>query len=434
MSARLFIKNARLLDPASGLDAFGAALIEGGIIADVGPQVFDPHSGHEGAQVIDANGAALAPGLIDMHAWLREPGFEHQETFETAGRAAAAGGVTTILAMPNTNPVIDDPALVEFVARRGTAAAGVNVLPAAAATKDCVGTQMTEFGLLKAAGAVAVTDGDRPIVNARLMRRALSYARSHDLLTIQICEEPNLTEGGQMNAGEIATRLGLSGIPACAEAIMVERDMHLVALSGGRWHGAQISTRAAIDALRRAKDQGLQVTAGAAIHSVALNETAVGDYRTFAKVKPPLREEADRHAVSAALAAGIIDVICSGHCPVDPDNKRLPFAQASFGMIGLETLFPLALELYHKGQMPLLGVLAAMTINPARILGLKSGRLQKGAPADLILFDLDAPWRIDEAKFRSKAKNSLYDGRPVQGHVLRSFVAGRQMFERRLEP
>lgn len=427
---RRIIHNARLLDPATGLDAMGAVLIENGVIADLGPHIYTGQSS-DGVAVTDAGGQCLAPGLIDMHAWLREPGHEHQETFATAGRAALAGGVTHILAMPNTDPVIDDPALVEFVARRGRAASGVHILPAAAATKGAQGEAMTEYGLLKQAGAWAVTDGDRAIANPRLMRRALSYARSHDMLVIQACEEPALAHGGMMNAGEIATRLGLSGIPTAAETIIVERDAHLVEMAGARWHGAMLSTERAFAALARAKDRGLKMTAGAAIHNIALNELAVGDYRTFAKVKPPLRAEEDRAALVDALRAGVIDVIASAHCPVDPDNKRLPFAQAEFGMIGLETMFALALELYHKGEMDLLALLATMTVNPARVLGLDAGRLRKGAAADFILFDLHAPWTIDETKFQSKAKNSLYDKRPVQGYVTQTWVAGELRFTRR---
>jgi dihydroorotase len=424
--------NARLLDPARGLDAPGGLLTEGGVIADLGPRLFEAGL-PEGAEVVDCGGHVLCPGLVDMHAWLREPGAEHQETLATAARAAAAGGVTTLVAMPNTEPVIDEVALVDFIARRARETAVVNVLPAAAITRGLRGAEMTELGLLAEAGAVCFSDGDRAVADARLMRRALAYATSFNLLLVQVCEEPSLARDGVMNEGEIAMRLGLAGIAAVAETILVERDLRLVELTGGRWHAAHLSTASAIDAVRRAKARGLAVSAGAAPHNFALNETAVGEYRTFAKTKPPLREEDDRRAVVAAIADGTIDVISSAHCPQDPDSKRLPFAQAAFGAIGLETMLALALELHHGGHVPLIELLRCMTARPAELLGLAQGRLAKGAPADLLLFDLDAPWRVDEKKFRSKSKNSPYDGRPLQGHALRTVVAGRTVFQRRRE-
>ncbi len=430
--ARVAYIDARLLDPATGLDTKGALLTEGNCIADLGPRLFNDGV-PEGIDVVPCGGHCLAPGLIDMHAWLREPGAEHQETLATAARAAAAGGVTTVVAMPNTDPPIDDAALVEFVARRARENAIVNVVPAAAITKGLRGAEMTELGLLAEAGAALFSDGDRAVGNARLMRRALAYATTFDLLLAQVCEEPTLAADGTMNEGEVATRLGLAGIPAAAETILVERDLRLAELTGGRWHAAMLSTADAIDAVRRAKRQGLRVSAGAAPHNFALNEIAVGEYRTFAKTKPPLRGESDRKAVVQGLADGAIDVIVSAHCPQDPDSKRLPFAQAEFGIIGLETMLALALELHHGGWIPLLKVLACMTINPARLLKFDCGRLAKGAPADLLVFDPEAPWVVDEKKFRSKSKNSPFDGRPLQGHALRTVVAGRTVFQRRRE-
>lgn len=431
-AARVAYINARLLDPETGLDALGALLTENGRIADLGPRLFNGGL-PEGIETVNCGGHCLAPGLIDMHAWLREPGAEHQETLATAGRAAAAGGVTTVVAMPNTDPVIDDAALVEFVARRARENAVVNVIPAAAISKGLRGAELTEFGLLAEAGAAMFSDGDRAVGNARLMRRALSYATTFDLLLAQVCEEPALAADGAMNEGEVATRLGLAGIPAAAETILVERDLRLVELTGGRWHAAMLSTAEAVDAVRRAKGRGLRVSAGAAPHNFSLNEVSVGEYRTFAKTKPPLRGEGDRQAVVQGLADGAIDVIASAHCPQDPDSKRLPFAQAEFGIIGLETMLALALELYHGGKLPLLKVLACMTVNPARLLKIGAGRLAKDAPADLLIFDPEAPWVVDEKKFRSKSKNSPFDGRPLQGHALRTVVAGRTVFQRRRE-
>lgn len=429
---RTLYKNARLLDPSSGLDVKGALLTEGDKIVDLGPKLASGSFAGD-TEVIDCQGHCLAPGLIDMHVWLREPGAEHQETIATGARAAAAGGVTTMVAMPNTDPVIDEVALVEFVARRAADTAVVRILPAAAVTKGTRGEEMTELGLLAQAGAVAFTDGEKPVASARLMRRALSYATTFDLLLMQHCEDPSLAKGGAMNEGEIAARLGLSGIPAVAETIMLERDLRLLEVTGGRLHAAHLSTAESLDAVRRAKQRGLRITAGAAPHNFALNEFDVGDYRTFAKVKPPLRLESDRKAVVDAIADGTIDVISSAHAPQDPESKRLPFAQAEFGIIGLETLLALTLELYHNGSVPLLKLLACLTCNPARLLKLQSGRLAPGAPADLLLFDPDTPWRIDEKKFRSKAKNSPYDGRRVQGHALRTIVGGETVFQRKRE-
>jgi dihydroorotase len=424
--------NARLLDPATGLDAKGALLTDGDTIADVGPNLFKD-SLPEAANLVDCRGLCLAPGLIDMHVFTGEPGYEHRETLATAGRAAAAGGITTMVTMPNTDPVIDEVSLVDFILRRARETAPVRVLPMAAATKALAGKEMTEFGLLDDAGAVGFTDGDQAIASASLMCRALAYASTFDAVIVQVCEEPSLTRDGAMSEGELALRLGLPALPHVAETIMVERDLRLVEATGGRWHAAHLSTAQSLDAIRSAKARGLKVTAGAAVHSFALNDTAIGDYRTFAKAKPPLRDESDRQAVVAALADGTIDVISSAHCPQDPESKRLPFAQAAFGMIGLETMLPLALELAHNGQVPLLKVIAAMTCNPAKILRLDSGRLAKGAPADLVLFDPDAPWVVDEKKMRSKAKNTPFDARPVQGHIRRTIVAGKTVFERRRE-
>ncbi len=424
MSARpLLFRNARLLDPASNLDRRGDLLIEDGKIAALDPKI----AAHD-AESVECAGACLAPGLVDMRVELREPGAEHQESMNSGGLAAVAGGVTTLVMLPTTDPVIDDIALVEFVARRSRDVGLARIRTYAAATKGLKGRELTEMGLLAAAGAVAFTDAGRAIADATVMRRALSYARTFDLLVMQHPEEPSLAVGGMMNEGEVATRLGLAGITPAAEIIMVERDLRLVEATGGRLHIAHVSTEAAIDAIRRAKARGLPVTCDTAPHYFALNETAVGDYRTFAKVSPPLRSEWDRRAVVAGLKDGTIDAIASDHAPHDQESKRLPFASAASGIIGLETLLPLTLELYHNGHLSLLEALGAVTQRPADILGLPAGRLAVGAAADLVLFDLERPWRIDVDAFRSKSKNAPYDGRPVQGRVLRTLVAGRSVF------
>ena len=420
--------NARLLDPASGLDAPGALVVEDGRIADLGPGLL-AEGVSEGMARIDCGGHCLAPGLVDMRVQLREPGEEHKETIASAGVAAAEGGVTSVAALPNTEPVVDDVAGVEFVARRAREAKLVKVYTYAAATRRLEGKEITEIGLLAEFGAVGFTDGLHAVADTLVMRRVLDYARAFDQLIVQHPEEPSLAAGGVMNEGEVATRLGLAGIPAAAEAIMVERDLRLVELTGARYHAAHVSTAATVEAIRGAKARGLAVTCDTAPHYFTLNEHAVGDYRSFAKVSPPLRAEADRAAIAAAVAEGTIDAVASDHSPHDQESKRLPFAHAEPGIAGLETLLALTLALYHKGESGLLDVLGQMTVRPAGILGLEAGRLAKGAPADLVLFDLERPWRIDPDAFRSKSKNSPFENHPVQGKVLRTVVDGRTIFE-----
>ena len=424
---RVAYVNARLLDPASGLDAPGALLTEGEAIADFGPNLFQDGV-PDGIEVTDCRGCCLAPGLVDMRVQLREPGEEHKETIATASRAAAAGGITSMVSLPNTDPAVDGVAVVEFVARRAREVKMVKIFTYAAVTRGLAGREITEMGLLAEAGAVAFSDGVKAVADPLVMRRALSYARTFDLLIAQHPEEPSLAADGVMNEGEIATRLGLPGIPAVAEPIMVERDIRLVELTGGRYHAAHLSTAAAVEQIHQAKERGLPVTCDTAPAYFALNETAVGDYRTFAKLSPPLRSEADRRAIADGLKDGTIDAIASDHAPHDQDSKRLPFAQAADGIVGLETLLALSLELYHNGHLPLLEVLGALTFRPAELLALPAGRFKKGAPADLVLFDLDQPWQIEIDNFRSKSKNSPFDGRPVQGRVLRTVVDGRGVF------
>ena len=424
---RVAYVNARLLDPASGLDSLGGALTEGRRIVDLGPELF-ADGAPEDAEVVECGGHCLAPGLVDMHVHLREPGHEHKETLATGSRAAAAGGVTTMACMPNTDPVIDDIALVEFIERHARETAIVRIHPIGAVTKGLGGSELTEMGLLSEAGAVAFSDDGLPVANSMVMRRALSYATAFDALIVQHAEDPELSGAGCMNEGEAATRLGLPGIPNASEAVIVERDIRLVEITGGRYHVAHVSTAEAVEAVRLAKARGLPVTAEAAPHHFALNETAVGDYRTFAKVAPPLRDEASRRAVIEGLRDGTIDAIATDHAPHDQDSKRQPFAHAANGMIGLETLLPLALELYHNKHMELLEMLRAMTVAPADLLGLDVGRLAKGAPADLVLFDPDDAWRIDLEAVHSKSKNSPFDERPVKGRALRTVVGGRTVY------
>lgn len=423
---RIALVNARLLDPCSGLDEHGGITIRKGRIADMGPQLAE--GGPEDFEIIDCGGHVLMPGLIDMLVYTGEPGFEHRETLATASRAAAVGGVTTIVCMPDTNPVIDDAALVDFIQRRARDTAVVHVRPMAAATRGLEGKEMTEIGLLQEAGAVAFTNGTSSIANARVMRRLLAYATDFDALIVHNTEEPELASSGVMNEGEISSRLGLPGIPASAEAIMLQRDLELVRATGARYHAAQISTAASLDIIRRARADGIDVTCGVSINHLMLNENDIGSYRTFFKMRPPLRREEDRQALVAGLAAGEIDVVVSGHNPKDADVKRRPFAEAEDGAIGLETLFSAALTLYHNEDIELTTLLRAFTSTPARLLGLKSGKLEVGARADLALADFQAPWIVDPDRLQSKSKNTPFDERQMQGRVLRTIVNGNTVF------
>ena len=416
--------NARLLDPASGLDAPGALLVRDGVIADHGAHLGTP----EGATVVDAGGACLAPGLIDLRAALGEPGMEHRETIASAALAAAAGGITTLCALPDTDPALDDPALVQFVIRRGEATGSVTILPYGAATAGCAGKDLAELGLLKEAGAIAFTDGRRAIGNARTMRLALSYARAFGSFIVQHPEEPSLAHGGAATEGERATRMGLPGIPVAAEAMMVQRDIALARITKGHVHFAHVSTGAALDLIRAAKAEGLAVTCDTAPPYFDLNETAIGEYRTYAKLSPPLRDEADRHAVVAALKDGTIDAIASDHQPRDADDKRLPFAQAEAGGAGLATLLAVTLARVHGGDLTLLQALDLITARPAKLLGIEAGTLAKNAPADLVLFHPERGWRVEAGKLPGKAQNTPFDGRALEGKVLGTWKAGKRVF------
>jgi dihydroorotase len=377
---------------------------------------------------VDAAGACLAPGLIDLRANLGEPGAEHRETISSAAQAAAAGGITTICVLPDTDPALDDPALISFIARRGEATGSVTLLPYGAATSGCAGKELAEYGLLREAGAIAFTDGARAIASARSMRLALSYARAFGSFIVQHPEEPSLASGGAATEGELATRLGLPGITPAAEAMMVARDIALARITGGHVHFAHISTAAALDLIRAAKAEGLAVTCDTAPPYFDLNETAIGDYRSYAKLSPPLRTEADRQAVVAALTDGTIDAIASDHQPRDADDKRLPFAQAEAGGAGLATLLGVTLARVHAGDVPLLTALGLMTARPATLLDLPQGRLAKGAPADLVLFHPDRGWKVEAGKLPGKAQNSPFDGRALEGRVLGTWKAGRRVF------
>ncbi len=419
--------NARILDPASGFDGPGELLTVGEEVADIGPKLFDGKPPAD-ATVVDCEGQCLAPGLVDMRVQLREPGEEHKEGLKSGGEAAIAGGVTTLACLPNTNPIMDDEATLEFVARRARQLALTKVYCYGAITKGLRGEELAEMGLLADAGALAFTDATKAVADAQVMRRALQYAATFDLMVVQHPEEPALATG-VVNSGEMATRMGLSGIPREAEIIMLERDIRLAEMTGGRYHAAHISTSDSVAIVKAAKEKGLRVTCDTAPFYFALNELAVGDYRTFAKLSPPLRSEEDRAAIAEGLKAGIIDAIASDHAPQDQDSKRLPFPQAAFGGSGLETLLAVSLDLYHNEALSLLDVMRRLTCAPAELLGLKAGTLAKGRKADLIIFNPDEGWKVVADDFKSKSKNSPFDGRPVQGRVLRTVVDGRIVYD-----
>jgi dihydroorotase len=404
----LLLANARLVDPADGTETRGGLYVEGGIIRDHGPALV-ASAVAEGTEIIDCEGRVVAPGLVDMRCFVGEPGYEYRETIASASKAAAAGGVTTLVCQPSTSPVIDDPAIVDFLLRRARDTGIVRVHPMAALTKKLAGREMTEFGLLKAAGAVAFTDGARSVTDALVMRRAMTYARDFDALIVHHTEDPDLIGEGVMNEGEFASRLGLGGIPVEAETIMLERDMRLVKLTGARYHAASITCRDSLAIIARAKNEGLPVTAAVTVNHLTLNENDIGSYRTFCKLTPPLRTEDDRLALADAVADGLVDIVVSDHDPQDVETKRLPFAEAAPGAVGVETMLPAALRLTHSGLVPLAALLRSLSTAPARLLGLPGGSLARGAPADL----------------HSKCKNSPFDEARMTGRVVRTLVAGR---------
>jgi dihydroorotase len=420
--------NARLVDPGALTESSGGVLVSDGVIAGVG-EAIRADVLPETVRVVDCRGDVVAPGLIDLCVFVGEPGAEHRETIATATAAAAAGGVTTIVANPATNPPIDDPAVVDFLLRRARDTGRVRVLPAAALTKGLAGKEIAEIGLLQAAGAVAFTDGSLSVASAQVFRRALTYARDFDALVMHATEDRDLVGEGVMNEGEFASRLGLAGIPREAEAIMLDRDLRLVELTRARYHAALITTTLALERLHEARDRGLTVTAATSINHVTLNESDIGDYRTFLKLAPPLRREEERVALVEALASGLVDAIVSDHNPQDVETKRLPFAEAEYGAVGLETMLAAGLRLVHSGNLSLPKLLRAMSTMPAEILRLSQGRLVRGAPADLIRFDPHEPFVLDPATLRSRCKNTPFDAARLQGRVKVTLVGGAVVHE-----
>jgi dihydroorotase len=417
-------RKIRYLDESAQSLLEGDLLIQGGTIADFGGNLGQP----EGAEIIEAEGAILAPGLVDMRASLGEPGYEYRETFASAAEAAAASGITSIAVLPEAIPPIDDPALVHLVISRGEETGSVSFIPYAAATRGLRGEELAEYGLLKAAGAVAFTDGGKAIASSRLMRLALSYASGFGMRIVQHPEDVELARGGAATAGARATWMGLPGIPAAAEAICVARDIRLAEMTGGAVHFAHVTTGEALGLIRVAKDKGLKVTCDTAPPYFDLNETAIGDYRTYAKLSPPLRAEADRLAVIEALKDGTIDAIASDHQPRDADDKRLPFADAAPGGAGLVTLLGITLAQVQSGNLTMAQALALLTKKPAAWLGLQSGVLAKGRPADLCLFHPERSWQVQAGKLPGKGQNTPFDGRALEGMVLGTWKAGRRVF------
>jgi len=423
----VFLQNAHLIDPENGTVDQGNLLIKEGVIAARGAVVSAP--GKE-TRIIDCAGKYLAPGIIDIGVKVCEPGERHKESFKSAGLAAAAGGITTIVTRPDTVPAIDTPETLEFIRRRAMDASIVNVLPMAALTKGREGREMTEIGFLQDAGAVGFTDCDRVVRDVKVLTRALSYARSLGAWVMGHPQDPYLSEGAAVTSGKFATLRGLPGVSPLAERMGVDRDISLIEMTGASYHFDQITTARAVPALARAKSNGLNITAGTSIHHLTLNEFDVAEYRTFFKLKPPLRSEDDRLAIIDALKDGIIDIISSMHTPQDEESKRLPFEEAASGAVGLETLLPAALRLYHGGLLDLPSLFRAMSLNPAKRLGLPAGRLEVGAPADLVLFDPDAPFVLNRFGLLSKSKNTPFDEARMQGKVLRTFVNGNEVYQR----
>ncbi|MCF6221728.1 MAG: dihydroorotase [Robiginitomaculum sp.] len=427
---KLAISNARLIDPKSGYDKRGDLLVENGVIVAFGTDLFAEGLSPE-IEKIDADGLILCPGLIDMRVVTGEPGAEHKETLASAGQAAAAGGVTSMVVMPQTNPVIDDISLVDFIRRRARETSPVNVYAAGALTKNLDCTDMTELGLMSEAGAVMFSNGDAPIRDAGLMRRLMAYSSAFNALIAHRPVDPDLSKNAVAHESDFSARLGLTAAPATSERIMAERDIALVELTGARYLLDLISSAETLPSLRRAKSRGLDVSASVSINHLALNELDIGDYRTFAKLDPPLRSEDDRQALLKAVNDGSIDIIVSAHDPRPSGDKRRPFAEAGFGAVGLEMLLPAGLTLVADGQLDLHAFLRAVTSTPADMLGLPQGVLEIGAPADLVLINPGKPWMCDVVNLLSNSRNTPFDGRLMQGAAVTTICNGKIVFDAR---
>ena len=427
MKEKFFI-NGRIIDPSQNVDEVGGLIVdEKGKIKAVGKKV---NKGNVSSKVekIDLKGKVLIPGIVDMKVFIGEPGFEYKENFRSLSNAALSGGVTSVVSMPNTSPVIDNVSMVDFILRRGRDKAGINIFPSATLTRNMEGKLMTEFGLLSKKGIVGFTDATKTIQNSEIMSRIMNYASDLDVLVMQHPEDQELSKGRCISEGEISTRLGLKGIPDIAEKIIIERDLSLLEEYPCRYHISQLSSAKSVDVIKKYKKNGLKFSVGVSINNLSLNENDIGDFKTFMKISPPLRKEVDRKSLIKGIKDGLIDVIVSDHKPEDEESKRLPFAQAAEGSIGIETLLSLSLELYHNGSLPLNKIIQTITCNPAKILKINKGTLKVGSDADLCIFDLDEPWKVDVSKLKSKSKNAAIENRKLQGKVVMTYLKGESVF------
>ena len=427
MKEKIFI-NARIIDPSQEIDEIGSLILnEKGKVKAIGKNIKQSDA-DKNAEIIDVEENILVPGIVDMKAFVGEPGYEYKENFRTLSNAALAGGVTSIVTMPNTNPIIDNVSMVDFIIRRGRDKATVNLFPCAAITKQAEGKLMTEFGLLSERGIVGFSDVNKTIQNTELMARIMNYASDIGVLIMQHAEDFELSKNSCINDGEISTRLGLEGVSSIAEKIIIERDLSLLSEYPCRYHINQISSKNSLEVIKKNKNNGKKFSVGVSINNLSLNENDIGEFKTFLKLSPPLRLEEDRISLIQGIKDGLIDVIVSDHLPEDEESKRLPFAQAATGAVGVETLLPLSLEMYHNESLPLNKIIETLTINPAKILQIKKGSLSKGSDGDICIFDLEAPWAIKAEELKSKSKNTAIEGRKLQGKVLMTFLNGELVF------
>jgi len=427
MKEKIFI-NARIIDPSQNMDEKGSVIVDAnGKIKSIGKNT-KRNEASTIVDIIDVKNNVLIPGIVDMKAFVGEPGFEYKENFRTLSQAALSGGVTSIVTMPNTKPMIDNVSMVDFIIRRGRDKASVNLFPCGALTKQMEGKLMTEFGLLSSKGIIGFSDVKRTVQNTATMARIMDYASDIGVLIMQHTEDYELSKNGCINEGEISNRLGLEGISSIAEKIIIERDLTLLSEFPCRYHINQISSKKSLDVIEKNKTNGKKFSVGVSINNLALNENDIGDFKTFLKLSPPLRTEEDRLSLVKGIKDGLIDVIVSDHIPEDEESKRLPFAQAASGAIGIETLLPLALEMYHNESLPIKKIIETLTINPSKILKINKGTLKKGADADICIFDLDVPWVVKAEKLKSKSKNTAIENRKMQGRILMTFLNGELVF------
>ena len=421
--------NARIIDPSQKMDEKGSVIIDDkGKIKMIGSNVKKSDAAIS-AEVIDLKNHIVIPGVVDMKAFVGEPGYEYKENFRTLSQAALAGGVTSVVTMPNTKPIIDNVSMVDFIIRRGRDKASINLYPCASLTRDIGGKEMSEFGLLSKKGIIGFTDVIKTVQNTETMAKIMDYASDIGVLIMQHVEDYELSKNGCINNGEVSTRLGLEGISYIAEKIILERDLSLLSEFSCRYHVNQISSKESLDVIKRNKEKGLKFSVGVSINNLSLNENDIGDFKTFLKLSPPLRLEDDRTSLVNGIKSGLIDVIVSDHTPEDEEGKRLPFAQAATGAIGIETLLPLALEMHHNESLELTKIIETLTINPARILKINKGTLIEGASADICVFDLDKPWIVNGDNLKSKSKNTAIEGRKLQGKVHMTFLNGDLVFK-----